>query len=464
MTNEASAEKTPSVGALLRASRLRCGEDLHHVAGVLYIRYSYLNSIEEGRYQDLPGSTYAVGFIRTYAEHLGLDATEIVRRFKIETSGLGDAKELVFPTPLSEGGVPGGAVLFIGLVIASLAYGGWYIGTTRDRFDFDLIPAMPERLAGLFGGGSKADHGDGMPVVDAVASDKLRDETQVGAEAAVVEAARRSESGAPEVKPDDRSVSEPTVTEPAPAVVAQTAPRQRPPSALSEPLGESEPVVSPASGSTVAVLPEAVPPAPSLPASPPSQNLPVGELAAKIPVADSPRPAAPEPASVRPSEVDSTATAPAIPSSEASPLPPPAPSVSAEQPVAVAEDTAEEDESPDQFVAPTGDLQSAEATPGEPTGRPEDSGRIVVRAKDAASWIQIRDDVAKQLLLTRLLRPGESYRVPDRPGLKLLTGNAGALAVLVDGKAVPPIGPVGAVRRDVALEVDKLLSGAANEN
>ncbi len=77
------------------------------------------------------------------------------------------------------------------------------------------------------------------------------------------------------------------------------------------------------------------------------------------------------------------------------------------------------------------------------------------------SWIQVRDDSINRLLMTRLLRAGDVYHVPDRPGLKLLTGNAGALEILVDGETVPSIGPVGRVRRDVALDVARLRDGTA---
>jgi len=45
--------------------------------------------------------------------------------------------------------------------------------------------------------------------------------------------------------------------------------------------------------------------------------------------------------------------------------------------------------------------------------------------------------------------------------LSLITGNAGALEILVDGAAVPSIGPVGAVRRNVVLEAEKLKDGSA---
>lgn len=73
-------------------------------------------------------------------------------------------------------------------------------------------------------------------------------------------------------------------------------------------------------------------------------------------------------------------------------------------------------------------------------------------------WLQIRE--GENALVTRILRKGDTYRVPNRSGLTLLTGNAGALEILVDGKPAPTLGPLGAVRRDVALDPQALLSGA----
>lgn len=36
------------------------------------------------------------------------------------------------------------------------------------------------------------------------------------------------------------------------------------------------------------------------------------------------------------------------------------------------------------------------------------------------------------------MRAGETFAVPDRPGLTLMTGNAGGLEVVVDGEVLPP--------------------------
>jgi cytoskeleton protein RodZ len=91
-------------------------------------------------------------------------------------------------------------------------------------------------------------------------------------------------------------------------------------------------------------------------------------------------------------------------------------------------------------------------------GRGNVGTRIVLRATQD-SWVQVRDG-NEDLLFTRVLRAGDSYRVPNQSGLTLLTGNAGGLEVEVDGSPLGPLGPVGTVRRNVALEPTGLLDGS----
>ena len=73
--------------------------------------------------------------------------------------------------------------------------------------------------------------------------------------------------------------------------------------------------------------------------------------------------------------------------------------------------------------------------------------------------MQIRGADNNELLLTRVLHPGDSYRVPNRPDLVMFTGNAGGLEIRVDDALAPAIGPVGAVRRNIALDPDSLMAG-----
>jgi hypothetical protein len=69
-------------------------------------------------------------------------------------------------------------------------------------------------------------------------------------------------------------------------------------------------------------------------------------------------------------------------------------------------------------------------------------------------------DATNTPLLTRVLRPGDTYRVPNQAGLVMMTGNAGVLDVFVDGNAAPSLGAVGAVRRNIALDAERLRVGA----
>jgi cytoskeleton protein RodZ len=51
--------------------------------------------------------------------------------------------------------------------------------------------------------------------------------------------------------------------------------------------------------------------------------------------------------------------------------------------------------------------------------------------------------------------------VPNRSNLFLMTGNAGGIEIIVDGKSVPAIGRPGVVRDNVALVPERLIAGTA---
>ena len=78
------------------------------------------------------------------------------------------------------------------------------------------------------------------------------------------------------------------------------------------------------------------------------------------------------------------------------------------------------------------------------------------------SWVQVQS-AENKLLITRILYSGDRYKVPDLEGLTLITGNAGGLEILVDGEPIPPLGPEGAVRRNIPLEPDALHSLSNND-
>jgi cytoskeleton protein RodZ len=125
-----------TVGQDLRAARIRRGDDLAAVSRALKIRKDHLDALENDRLDDLPGKTYAIGFVRTYARYLGLDANETTERFKAEISGRHDENALPASGNLHEEEarrLPYGGRVLAGVVILALLYGVWHIFfATRD--------------------------------------------------------------------------------------------------------------------------------------------------------------------------------------------------------------------------------------------------------------------------------------------------------------------------------------------
>lgn len=365
-----------SVAAELRRAREDLGRDLVRIAGDLKIRRVYLEAIEEGRFDDLPGTTYAVGFVRAYADHLGLDSIEIVCRFKDEVEGVNERLQLVFPTPAPESKIPSGAVLLISVLLIALAYGGWYYLSSGQEDGDGRILAVPDRLEPLASGPeTQALSG---PVASAGS-------ILTPAEPLVVEEPAVESQGAPDPEPPQgpqEGASEPR---------AQQAPLEpENPASLGDGVS-AEFQAEPAAGAgLVGVLPQ-----PPLPAP---ETLPASVVA----VAPSAIPAAPATEALLPEDVS-------------------------RQPRSYGVENA--------------------------------SARIVLRAR-LDSWVQVFA-ADESLILTRVLQPGDSYRVPDQAGLSLVTGNAGGLEIEVDGTTLPPLGPVGAVRRGIALDSERLLTGTA---
>ncbi|MDE2167093.1 MAG: helix-turn-helix domain-containing protein [Alphaproteobacteria bacterium] len=142
----APARPKHTIGALLRETRESYGGDIERIANALRIRAQYLVAIEEGRYDRLPAPVYALGFVRAYAVHLGLDGEEAVRRFKQEASGFEISRDLVFPVPLGERGIPRGRILAAAVLLLLAAYGGWYYLSSGGRVRPERVSAVPASL------------------------------------------------------------------------------------------------------------------------------------------------------------------------------------------------------------------------------------------------------------------------------------------------------------------------------
>ncbi|WP_127583850.1 helix-turn-helix domain-containing protein [Paenibacillus koleovorans] len=79
------------LGQLLKKARLENGLSLDQLEEMTKIRKRYLEAIETGEYKILPGSFYVRAFIKSYAESVGLDPTEVLALYRN-----------VIPTPTPE--------------------------------------------------------------------------------------------------------------------------------------------------------------------------------------------------------------------------------------------------------------------------------------------------------------------------------------------------------------------------
>ena len=74
-----------SVKSKLKAEREKIGVTLEQISSDTHISLHHLESIEEGRFADLPGGMYNRAFIKAYCESIQLDPGEILERYEQET-------------------------------------------------------------------------------------------------------------------------------------------------------------------------------------------------------------------------------------------------------------------------------------------------------------------------------------------------------------------------------------------
>ena len=160
-----------TVGQDLRKARQRKGEDLAQISAVLKIRKDYLDALEESRFEAIPGRAYIIGFIRGYAQYLGLDPNECIERVKREIAGRGDGREgnVEVSSPSERKLPPGGMWLAIFLLIAVL-YGAYYVFIAVNRMASPTVAPVPARLAAQAGFASPNTGPGTAPAAAAVAT------------------------------------------------------------------------------------------------------------------------------------------------------------------------------------------------------------------------------------------------------------------------------------------------------
>lgn len=135
-----------AVGEILRRTREYYGLRIEDVEKALRIRASQLTALEEGHVEKLPGRVYAIGFVRAYAEFLGLDGDKMVHLFKAQLIGNKPRPELNFPVPASESKLPNYYILaasFAGLALVT----GVLIFLSGPRESREIPPPPPVEVS-----------------------------------------------------------------------------------------------------------------------------------------------------------------------------------------------------------------------------------------------------------------------------------------------------------------------------
>lgn len=422
------------IGTELRAAREAVMQSVDHVASVLRIRRPHIQAIEDGRFDDLPGQVYAVGFVRAYAEHLRLDADQVVERFHQEADGPSAKFELHFPEPAAKRARLDMRALLIGLIIAVGAYGAWNYLQTRGQLPRELLATMPPDL--LFETESRPDNASVAAPVAGAPGDPVSASGSYSAGLRPVPGPL-SESAieAREAPAEIRRVG--TDEPPADQAPLIGAPTSRVVTAVRGADGREE--ANAARLSTEVMVPQ--------PNSEPAPD--IGESGEET--GDAPAVDIADPEENLLAALDSESQVPPV--SETVAVYRLGESTDAEfgsaTPITGA--LAETPDAPTLLEAELPQVPAVPAADYEPRiyGQGNTDARIVVRAR-VESWVQVEGS-NNELLLTRVLNPGDMFLVPNRNDLSLVTGNAGGIEILVDGVLMPPLGPVGTVRRNVKL-------------
>jgi cytoskeleton protein RodZ len=418
------------VGAQLREVRLERGEDLDDVAKALRIKPAYLFGIEQGDLSALPGRTYALGFLRTYADHLGFDGADLVARIKSSVGELTDRTRLRIRTPMPENRLPRTPMVAISLAVVVGIYLAWSYVNRSSRVVMDTVAEVPEELRAPTAVGAPEDTPAGEE------SRELAGGPDGGAGAVHDEGIADVPAAAPASGTEIASAATPAPGPESPGTtVAAGAPRPTE-------AGADAPLDPPH------VAPMIEPAAPQADAAA-GDGLTQGERDAL-----SLRPAAGgewnEPATVATPEGPGRATEDA----RVAPASDQAGAEGAAQRPDDAADVAPARRAVALLLDPA--AGQAGATP-RVYERTNTDARVILRAREPA-WVQVSSP-AGDYAFTRTLEPGEAVLVPNRADLELWTGNARGLEIIVDG--TPVALPRGrAVRRNVSLDPDRLLETA----
>jgi cytoskeleton protein RodZ len=194
-----------AVGRLLRDQREARGLSVEDVEKQIRIRHAYIEAIEEGRFDLLPGAAYIPAFLRNYAQHVGLDPEKVLTAYQL-SGAVPIKRPVALPAdfPAVERRAPVGLAVLTILLVIGAGYGVYRYLPRQTTVVSEKVPPVPDRLLA-----SRPD----APAVTVKPSETLPQQ-QSNAPAAAVMPAQDTR-----VTPPVSSMRQETASTPAPPVI-----------------------------------------------------------------------------------------------------------------------------------------------------------------------------------------------------------------------------------------------------
>ena len=444
------------IGADLNSARLDKGFQISELSQLLRISKHHLKSIETGDFDSLPGPTYVAGYLRSFAQEVGLDGVVVAQRYRALLGEGNKGPAYSFPIDTQRPQRSGAMLASIIVIFAVAGYGGWYAFGKPDVLTALIGEPQPENavLPQIALAVTEPDDmaktdvepvdlsAAGLPVDD-LASAGLADSSD-SADAAVASIAGSSTDAvaplsapvtiaadtiAAETVEAGGLVAEVPILEAAPAVETDIA-------AIS--VVETSEATQPVIGSLAdGAQSEATSPTGALPTvTLPTDTLPRATMGTSAGGTDL---AAVE--GVVEGAVEGALTTRL------------ADDVLAEQMTNTAPGNM--DAMTDSISDSMNDVMSSQIGTGVAFARQRVPDLEITLRATGTSWVEIIRNDGEQVL-AKLMRDGETYMVDSRDRLYLSTGNAGGLELVFNDGTVRSVGDSGEILRDLLLDANKL--------
>jgi cytoskeletal protein RodZ len=120
------------LGSKLKDLREKRNLSLDQVSKRLNIRGHYIKALEEGRVTAIPGQIYVDGYLRNYADYLGMDGDMMAASYRGSGGRSSNDDNFMLPEISNDEMRPGKNILLIALLLLLVIYGIWHVSNRHD--------------------------------------------------------------------------------------------------------------------------------------------------------------------------------------------------------------------------------------------------------------------------------------------------------------------------------------------